>query len=138
MRALSGKSLMQLIVYGEAFLRPQGSVKALCYEARVNFRERKIRHFPQGGKQQSWFMNAMRIRRLRERKVEITTEDEYNPKDDVSDTETDVAGQDGGDTDPESGSLEFDSEDIDELGFFVGSEMELNPDDDSESLDSGE
>jgi len=66
--------------------RPNQAVKALCYEARVNFRERKIRHFPKGGKQQPWFMNAMRIRRLRERKVEITTEDEYNPKDDVSDT----------------------------------------------------
>lgn len=112
--------------------RPNQAVKALCYEARVNFRERKIRHFPKGGKQQPWFMNAMRIRRLRERKVEITTEDEYNPTNDVSDTETDVAGQDGGDSDPESGSLEFDSEDIDELGFFVDSEMELTSDDDFE------
>jgi len=52
----------------------------------------------------------------------------------LSDTETDVAGQDGGDSDPESGSLEFDSEDIDELGFFVDSEMELTSDDDFESL----
>lgn len=77
-------------------------------------------------------MNAMQIRRLRERKVEITTEDEYNPKDDVSDTETDIAGQDGGDFDPESDSLEFNNEDIDELGFFVGSEMELSSDDDFE------
>ncbi|OBT50678.1 hypothetical protein VE04_08703 [Pseudogymnoascus sp. 24MN13] len=112
--------------------RPNQAVKALCYEARVNFRERKICHFPKDGKQQPWFMNAMRIRRLRERKVEITTEDEYNPKDDVSDTETDVAGQDGGDSDPESGSSEFDSEGIDELGFFVDSEMELTSDDDFE------
>lgn len=42
------------------------------------------------------------------------------------------AGQDGGDSDPESGSLEFDSEDIDELGFFVDSEMDLTSDDDFE------
>lgn len=77
-------------------------------------------------------MNAMRIQRLRERKVEIMTEDEYNPKDDVLDTETDVASQDGRDSDLESGSLEFDSEDIDEQGFFVDSEMELTSDDDFE------
>ncbi|CZR66481.1 uncharacterized protein PAC_16382 [Phialocephala subalpina] len=105
--------------------RPNQAVKALCYEARVNFRERKIRNFPQGGKQQPW-------------RVEITTEDEYDPKEDVSDTKTDVTSQDGGDINSESGSLEFDSEDLDELGFFEDSELELDSDDNSESLDSGE
>ena len=112
--------------------RPNQAVKALCYEARVNFLERKIRHFPKGGKQQPWFMNAMRMRRLRERKVDIMTDDEYSPKDNVSDTETDAAGQECGDTDSESGSLESDSEDVDELGFFEGSEMELTSDDEFE------
>ncbi|KFY67861.1 hypothetical protein V496_01379 [Pseudogymnoascus sp. VKM F-4515 (FW-2607)] len=37
--------------------RPNQAVKALCYEARVNFLERKIRHFPKGGKQQPWYIN---------------------------------------------------------------------------------
>lgn len=70
--------------------RPNQAVKALCYEARVNFFERKFRHFPKGGKQQPWYMNAMRMRRFRERKVDIMTDDGYSPKDNVSDTETDV------------------------------------------------
>ena len=55
-------------------------------------------------------MKAVRKRRLREMKVEITTEDEYDFKELVSDTETDFASRDDGDTDSESSSLGFDGD----------------------------
>jgi hypothetical protein len=76
--------------------RPHQAVKEVCKEARVTFRERKGHRLLKGGKRLPWFMQAYRMRRLRENKQEILTEDEASSDEDPSDSESDVASPEGG------------------------------------------
>ena len=71
--------------------RPHQAVKEVCKEARVTFRVRKGHRLLKGGKRLPWLMQACRMRRLRENKQEILTEDEASSDEDPSDSESDVA-----------------------------------------------
>jgi hypothetical protein len=109
--------------------RPNQVVKEICKEARVTFRERKGHHFLKGGKRLPWFMQACRMRTLREHKREILTDDEDLSEEIPSDSEYDVPRPNSGDLNVETKSLDSDEEvDWEDESSDLG----------SEELDSGD
>jgi hypothetical protein len=70
----------------------------------------KDHDFLKGGKRLPWFMQACRMRRLREKKQEILTESETS-EEDLS--ESDMASPDSWDSDLEATFLDLSSEELD-------------------------